>query len=358
MRRLTAALLLVALAVAASPPVRSRAKGALVAIEALDFPVRPLGWITPPPHEREIELPTTTADLYRARGFSHQAGIVLVHGANPGGKDDPRIVDLARALARSGRRVLVPQLGLRHERLDRRDTTRILDAIDRLASDGAVGVIAFSYGGGLTLVALGDETAAQDNVAFVATAGAYYDLRNIVQGVTTGTVPYGGRAVTWTADPEGRDVLASQLAFLLGGTKGAILRRAWDRRDPSDLDRGVRAVYELLVNRRAERVDSLIDELPARIKRLSRELSPSRVVDRIRLPVFALHARDDPASPPTESRLLIEALDGRVEAHLVEVGNLRHLTPTKSPLRSLREGAKIAGFTGLILRVQEGWPRL
>ena len=358
MKRLAALLLLAVLAIGTTPPVRSRAKGALVAIEALNFPVRPLGWITPSPHEREIELPTTIADLYRARGFSHQAGIVLVHGANPGGKDDPRIIGLARAVARAGRRVLVPQLALRRERLDLRDTKRILDAIDLLSADGPVGVLAFSYGGGLTLVALGDEPSTQDDVAFVATAGTYYDLRHIVHGVTTGTVPYGDRTVSWTADAEGRDVLASQLAFLLGGKKRTQLRRAWDSRDPSALGPDARSAYELLANRRAERVDALIEKLPARIKRLARTLSPSRVVDRIRVPLFALHARDDPASPPTESRLLVDALQGRVDARLVEVGNLRHLTPTESPLRSLREGAKIAGFTGRVLRAQEGWPRL
>jgi pimeloyl-ACP methyl ester carboxylesterase len=357
-KRIAAALLVALLAVGVTPPVRSRVKGALLAIEALDFPLRPLSWTTLPPHEREVELPSTSADLYRARGFSRQAGIVLVHGANPGGKDDPRVVGLARSLSRTGRRVLVPQLGLRNERLDRRDTTRILDAIEHLAVDAPVGVLAFSYGGGLTLVALGDRPEAQDGVAFVATAGTYYDIRHIVQGVTTGTVPFRRRTIRWDADPEGRDVLMRQLAFLLGRRDETRLRRAWQRRDPSDLEPQVRRVYDLVANRRPERVEELIARLPAKIRRLAGELSPSRVVDRIRVPVLALHSRDDPASPPTESRLLVAALEDRVDARLIEVGILRHLTPTRSPLRAAREGARIADFTSRVLRAQEGWPRV
>lgn len=352
------ALLIALLVAGASPPVRSRAKGTLIAIEAFDLAVRPLTWTTLPPHERDIDLSSTRGDLYRARGFSKQAGIVLVHGANPDGKDDPRVVDLARAVARAGRRVLVPQLGLRHERLDRHDTTRIRDAIAWLASDGPVGVLAFSYGAGLTLVALGDQPSAQEDVAFVATVGTYYDIRHVAQGVTTGTVPYGRETVPWEAHPEAREVLARQLAFLLGSKKGALLRRAWEGRAPNDLPPDVRSVYEWLVNRRAERVDALTDRLPRDVRRLAADLSPSRVVHRIRVPVIALHARDDPASPPTESRLLVEALEGRVDTRLVEVGILRHVTPTKSPLRALREGGKIASLAGEILRAHEGWPRL
>jgi hypothetical protein len=359
MRRIALVLVLVGLVAAASPPVRSQAKAGMLTLEMLGSPVRPLSWLTPAPHERELQLPTTTADLYRARGFSSQAGIVLVHGANPGGKDDPRVVDLARALARTGREVLVPQLNLRHERLDPEDPERILDAIGHLAVRGQVGVLAFSYGGALTLVALGDQPSAQDDVRFVATVGTYYDVAHIVQGATTGTVPSPEGDVGWDeADPRAREIVAHQLAFLLGGEDQQELERAIERRDPEGLGPEARAAYDLASNRDPDRFAALMARLPDRIRQVADDLSPSRVVDRIGVPLLALHALDDPAAPPTESRLLVEDLRDRVDTVLVEVGILQHVTPTPAGLRSLGDGLRVARFAGRVLSAHEGWPRL
>jgi hypothetical protein len=102
--------------VAASPPVRAGAKGALLVLDVLPGP-SPLSVFTGTPHHEELELPSAEADLYRARGLTRPPGVVLLHGANPGGKDDPRVVDLATSLARTGRTAPPPHLGLRHARL-------------------------------------------------------------------------------------------------------------------------------------------------------------------------------------------------------------------------------------------------
>jgi hypothetical protein len=81
------------------------------------------------------------------------------------------------------------------------------------------------------------------------------------------------------------------------------------------------------------------------------------VVERIRVPVYALHATGDKASPPIQSRLLVEALRPRVEARFFEVGLLAHVDPVASPLAHLGDGVRLARFAGELLGSGEGWPR-
>ncbi|MGH2690147.1 MAG: hypothetical protein ACRDKW_15280, partial [Actinomycetota bacterium] len=186
-----------------TPPGRSALKAGLLVVQVAS-PLRPLDVVTRDPDRRGIRLPGgSAADLYRPRGWSEAPGVVVVPGANAAGKDDPALVQFATALARSGRRVLVPQLELRHRRLDLGDPRRIGEAVLALAGDGTVGILGFSYGAGLALVAVGDDPRVRRHTAFVATVGTYFDAVNLVRGVTTGVVPdAGGRTAAWEAAPE------------------------------------------------------------------------------------------------------------------------------------------------------------
>ena len=355
--RILTALLVLGLGFTVIPPVRAGTKGVLLLAEALPSPIHPLRWITPEPRRSEIRLPDTRADLYRPRGFSEPPGLVLVHGANPQGKDDPRIRALAGGFARSGREVLVPQLELRHQRLDLADLDRIRSAVRHLARTQKVGIVAFSYGAGLALVALGGSDELQNHVAFVATFGTYFDLLHVVQGVTTGIVPSPSGPLRWRTEPHARDLAAEQLSGFLGPEYHATFMAAWQRRDPEGLDDAYRSLYELLTNRDPARVPRLAAQIPEPLRRLLASLSPSRVASRIRFPVLALHARDDPAAPPSESVLLVQAVHRR-GSRVFEVGIFQHVTPTGSPLRRLGDGLRLAHFTGLVLSAQEGLPRL
>ena len=347
------------LLILASPPARAGVKGLLLVPEVIPSPAHPLSAITPSPRRSPVHLADGEADLYRPRGFAAPPGVVLIHGANPGGKDDPRIVGLAEALARTGRRVLVPQLSLRFQRLDLTDPVRIREAVSFLAGPARarVGVLAFSYGAGLTLVALADQPAIQAHVAFVATVGTYFSLFDLLQGATTGTVPYRGTTVRWQPDPQARGLAAEQLEAFLGPPDGDALAAALKIGDPTGLAPGPRSVYDLLANRDPTRFNVLARQLPGALADRLAALSPERSIDRVVGPVLALHARTDPAAPPTESRALIAALKGRVQTRLVIVGNFSHVTPTVSILRDLRDALRVGGFASTAMRAQEGWPR-
>lgn len=356
LRRGGAALALVAVLLGVTPPGRSALKAGLLVLQVAS-PLDPLDWVTRDPARREIRLPGgDPADLYRPRGFSEAPGIVVVPGAAAAGKDDPDLVRFATALARSGRRVLVPQLELRHRRLDLGDPRRIGEAVLALAGDGTVGILGFSYGAGLALVAVGDDPGVQRHAAFVATMGTYFDPVHLVRGVTTGVVPdVGGRTRPWQAAPEARDLFAAQLARSLGEPGGGALLRAWRGRDPDGLGPGAAASYALLDNRDPARFDALFGALPATVRESFVAVSPARVAGSIRVPVLALHDDGDPASPPAESRLLVEAVGGR--ARLTEVGLLDHVRPEGALPGQLGDGLRLARFGARLLRQQEGWPR-
>jgi pimeloyl-ACP methyl ester carboxylesterase len=256
--------------------------------------------------------------------------------------------------------VLVPQLTLHLQRLDLTDPLRIREAVSFLAgpTPDRVGILAFSYGAGLTLVALADQPAIQDHVAFVATVGTYFSLFDLLQGATTGTVPYRGTTLPWQPDPRARELASEQLAAFLGPTDGPALTASWKSGDPSGLGPGPRSVYELLANRDPARFDSLAGHLPGALTERLSALSPSRSINRVVVPVLALHDRTDLASPPAESRALIAALRGRVRTRLVIVGNLSHVTPAVSILRDVRDALRVGDFASTAMRAQEGWPRL
>src|SRR2546426_3509369 len=91
---------------AATPAGRSAAKGALLLSEILPSPLHPLSRLTRPPSVRRIRLPHGPADLYEAGPGA--PGVVIVHGANPQGIDDPRMRALAGAFCRVGRRLPAP----------------------------------------------------------------------------------------------------------------------------------------------------------------------------------------------------------------------------------------------------------
>jgi hypothetical protein len=107
------------------PSVQARVKGLAMLAEAVGLPYpRPFA---PLVHRLDASFEGVTGHVYVPDRPA--PAIVLVPGAAPRGKDDPRVVRLATAVARAGRVVLVPDLILAQRRFDFEDLDRVVRSV-------------------------------------------------------------------------------------------------------------------------------------------------------------------------------------------------------------------------------------
>jgi pimeloyl-ACP methyl ester carboxylesterase len=337
-------------------PSRSLAKAALLLSDVVPSSVKPLRALTHEPVVTPIELPFGPADLYHRPGRD-LPGIVLIHGANPNGRADARVRMLASALARIGRSVLVPGLAMGEHRADFGDLQRIRSAIAYHAglTGERVVVLAFSFGAAFTLVALEEEPDAQDHVRALATVGTYYNLVNMLAGVTTGRVHYEDELVAWEPSADAPRAITEFLGMFLDPADADALMEAYDAGDPAGLGADPLAVWALMSNRDPRLTRELVRSLPQRLVDMCDELSPATRIARIRVPVWALHSREDPAAPPSESVRLVRALESRVEARLTVVDLLRHVTPTGNVATWIHEGGALLQYAARLVKAQESF---
>jgi pimeloyl-ACP methyl ester carboxylesterase len=318
---------------------------------------------------------TRTADLYQPAETRAAAGLVLVPGATPEGRRDPRLVAFARELAAARVAVLVPDLpGLRQLRLAAAHADPIADAVTHLskrADGGEVGVIAISYAAGpAVLAALRPELDAR--IGLMLLVGPYYDMQSALTYVTTGAYRTGQEAPWQSGRPNPRGIwlfLAGNTDRLPEARDRRLLRRIAERKraDPhasverlaDRLSADGRAVYALATARDPDRVPALLDALPAAIRAELAALDLSQR-DLSRLPgqIRLLHGRRDPIIPFTESQRLQQRLpaartrlyltDGLVHADLssVSLGDVGSLLDLTYDLLSWRDAATTPSLKG------------
>lgn len=245
--------------------------------------------------------------------------VLLVPGATPSGRDDRRVVAIAEALARADRMVVVPELEVYGEDLVPADVDRLVTLTGTLAArHGPIAIAGISFGGSLGLVAAADPQVA-DEVALVATFGAYADLAGVVQAATTGVSLVGDRRIPWTPDPRALDVVREQLLGLLDADdRRAVEAALASRSDPTGLPSELRAVHDLLVAQDPTRTMALVEQTPPAVRDRIALVSPARAGADLTVPVVALHAADDPVIPYGEL--------ARLDAVLGEVEPLRLVT--------------------------------
>ena len=344
-RRSRVSLAALALVIAAGflPPVQARGKALAVLAESvgIDFP-RPFAADF---RRADVSLDGVTGHLYAPNEPSPP--IVLLPGAAPLGKDDPRAVRLARSLARAGRTVFIPDLALYERRFDTEDLDRIVRAALGLgshpASAGKVVLLGISYGGSLALVAAADERL-RGRLAQVATFGAYWDLVGVIQAVTTGTSLAGGIRVTWEGHPAARAILEEAIVALIPEQERRVLRAALAKDDPQGLPTEARAIFELLRNRDPVRTPELAVRAPDVLRDILVGFSPASVRAGLgHVPVVALHSTNDPAVPYGE---LVRLRSGLPEARTLTVSSFRHVDPSTS---------SSGGWTSLVADAWDAW---
>ena len=292
--------LLLALAVAMTPPAWTRAVAFATVADGLDLAVpRPFA----PAIERGVgDAGGVEVDRYGPQGWADAAqappAIVVVPGAAPSGRRDTRVVALSEAIARAGRVVVVPELEVYGEDLVPADIDRIASVVAALApAHGPVVLVGVSFGGSLSLVAAADP-AVGAQLALVATFGAYADLGGVVQAATTGVSLVDGEALPWAGDPRAADVVRDQMLGLLEEDEAdAVAEALAGDADPARLSDDLRAVHDLLANDDPTRTPALIAQVPNVVRDRIGEVSPAQAGDGLEVPLIALHAVDDPVIP-------------------------------------------------------------
>ncbi|MEE9275319.1 MAG: alpha/beta hydrolase [bacterium] len=332
------------------------------------------------PMRREADFPDGVMDLYTPAGGdeapSPRGCILLAHGMTDRGRRDPRIAAFARALARLGFAAAVPELeGMKRFRPEAADISRIESAFGRLTRlhGGAArpcGLFAFSFAAGPALKAAA-RPGLRGRVGYLIAFGAYYDLRAVLRGLTTG-----GRGEE-PAFPGGPPVRAGKWLFLryntdlLGLAGHEAVAAEIVRRKLADeaadigpllarLPEGPRRVIALMENRDPARFEALYAGQPAALRERVARWSVGEEIVRTRMPLFLLHGRGDPFIPPSESVRLAEAARGRPpgsgKVRLLIVERFAHVDPKESAggWGDLWEAARLLGFISEILTAMEG----
>ena len=289
---------------------------------------------TTPPKLKQVSYlaggETRFADLYLSP-WGGRAGIVLVPGVVARGKDDPRLVAIARTLARLRFAVLVPDMpGVRSFRMRASDVREVADAFawlvaqPALAPQGRAGIAGFSYGAAPVLLAA-LQPDIRHQVRFLLCVGGYYSLRQVITYITTGFYPAGDAAAA--AQPKRLPphpyslgvFIRSNLDLLEQPADRGLLRHYADdllgrsaNQDPpiiGDMAPDAQAFYDLLSNQDPRRVPALLERLPARIQRELASIDPAAEdLSQVTAQVLLLHGRSDNLIPYTESIALAKAL--------------------------------------------------
>lgn len=313
---------------------------------------------TEPPEFRAVRVADgqwkLRADAY-VPADAVRAGIVLVPGLAVAGKNDPRLVALARTLARVGFMVLIPDIpGFRAYRMGVEDVevlvaaVQVLSAAPEMQPRAPLGIGAFSFAVGPTLITALDERVSR-RVDFVVAVGGYQDLRRLITYYTTGT--HRDDRDTPTPYDKGKWIFALGVSEKLPNAADRLAIQAVARRAiyagagesdvpaPASLSPGGAALLELLTNTTRERVPMLLARLPAPLRAEISALNPAeQPMGELHAHLLLLHGRSDPIIPYTESIALSKSVpDGRAELFIID--GLAHvdLQPTSGDVDILLE---------------------
>lgn len=303
---------------------------------------------------RELSIPgqngPVRARLYFRADQPRGEGIVVAHGVHYRGIDEARLVPFARGLAESGLTVLTPELAdLADYRITSNGVGVIRDAVRYLAADREhvlserVGLLGFSFAGGLSLVAA-EAPATAEHLSFVTSVGGHHDLRHVLRFLIHNEIETPSGILPLKAHEYGLVVLlygnleqfvpASDVAAMRAGFK------AWlqeDRKAARELAKAratpeANQLWELLeagkLQTLAPRLDALLESQQGQLA----ALSPAGRLAAATVPVYLLHGAHDNVIPPSET-----------DAAGIELGAARHLALV-SPLIEHVEVSKSAGL--------------
>jgi dienelactone hydrolase len=261
------------------------------------------------------------ARIFHLPGQSRGRGLIVAHGIHHGGMNERRMVPFARELARAGLVVMTPEMtDLADYRITQQGVSVIRDAAVYLAgrrdlvdaADRSVGVLGFSFAGGLSLVAAADPALA-GRLAYVVSVGGHHDLERVLRFLIRNKVEtpaglvamqahdYGlvvllyGAVDRFAPEPDRvalRDALRASLHEDRAAATAAAARLTTDRG---------KQLWQLADTRKlqtlAPELEALVDEQRAQLA----ALSPRGRLAAIRAPVYLVHGVSDAVIPASET---------------------------------------------------------
>jgi dienelactone hydrolase len=331
------------------------------------------------------------ATIFRPAGTRRTLpGWVVLHGLTRTGRTHPALGRFARAVARAGNVVFVPDVPEWRELRVAPALTiaTIRAAVAALQQRGDVrhehvGLFGFSFGATQALIAAADEETA-GLISGIAAWGGFCDLRRLFRFGLTGLHELDG--ITWHTppDPYGAWIMAgnylphvpgyadatavAHALHALAIESGELGHAAWDPvYDPvkirlrSTLPPRHREIFDLVAppTTRSLREQEqqhpaaleLADQLADTALRLEPLLDPQPFLPRVRTRVLIAHGRDDRLIPFSESVRLSRLLPPARLASLTVTSLFQHSGGTQSGLGPLGIAREAARFTLLLRRV-------
>ena len=310
------------------------AGGSSLIKDLTDEPIRSTGFVP-------MSGDSLGVDTYVDRN-GYRGHLILVPGFSPAGKEDQRLMALAKTFARAGFAVHVPDLpGSRSLMVSEVDVEGLIATIEARAGDAGddtpVGIAAVSYAAGPAMVAAIDSRVA-DRVDYVVALGGYHDAESVITYLTTGAYRQTGQT-DWQYGPgnlrAGWVFMAANAARWHDPAEGELLQEAARlRAEDPDIDLSNLRAYlgsdavalmDLFENRDPDRSGALLRALPSSILTSLTALSPSRHdLESLGGKLILVHGLDDQIVPFTESLNLQASVP---QAELFLVSSFTHVDP-------------------------------
>jgi acetyl esterase/lipase len=316
--------------------------------------------------ELTLDLPggPVRARLYRPQPSSPGPGLLVAHGVHYRGIDERRLMPFARELARAGRVVLTPELrDLADYRITAQgiqviaESARWLSEQRTLVDSPKVGLLGFSFAGGLSLLAA-QRRELDQRLEFVSSIGGHHDLERVLTflvseqietplGVQRATAHEYGLVVLLYqhleefVDEEDRVILAEALKLWLREDRA----RSWAVASRRTTESGER-LFQLLSSGRLRELAPRLTELIGRERAALRVLSPRGRLRALPFPVYLLHGLADSVIPPSETAWAARELAGNWNRALVSP-LLGHVEVSHAP--RLRDGLALVEFMSDLL---------
>lgn len=259
--------------------------------------------------------------------------LVIGHGVHYKGIEEPRLVRFSLELAKAGAVVLTPELSdLADYRVTRSGADVLGESVRSLSkrcpAGSRVGLLGFSFAGGLALLAALDRDVS-NHLAYVASVGGYHDLRRVLAFLLTDTVETPAGRVQRKAHEYGLVVLVYEYlpSFVpdedIPYMKPAI--RAWLEEDRSRAwafasqatSARSEELFTALATGQTRRLKETMAAVLSSETESLRALSPAGRLREIPVPVYLLHGSGDSVIPPEETAWADKELGDRPHRALI-----------------------------------------